>query len=336
MKDGQEKPLLFQVALVCIVVAALVALPIGAELVYRGLNGIEIFPDPEIRPNGLFERYVYSLFRRSDNDVLFYEPNPNAEFSKYKINSSGFRGREYSIEKPANTFRIVILGDSIVWGHELAESETIAGQLERSLNEMGKAMQFEVLNFGVSGYSTQQEVELFVESAQKFDPDFVIVGFCLNDFEESSVEAGPFRKITQGMTSKSYLLEAVNREFYHFARRYLEFSPRPSFVLKIVDIRKEFERLQNHVGSRILLLIFPTLAGFENYSLAHLHADVKNSVDGLNFDTIDLFEAFLPYAPEELKVSPKDLTHPNAFANSIVTEQIILYLRRVFEERRIL
>jgi hypothetical protein len=105
--------------------------------------------------------------------------------------------------------------------------------------------------------------------------------------------------------------------------------------LETVDIRREFERLQDHVDSRILLLIFPSLVNFESYPLRHLHAEATSSVDGLDFDTIDLFDSFAPYDPEDLKVAPKDLTHPNAFANDIVTERITTYLERELEELNI-
>jgi hypothetical protein len=322
---------LFRTILACLVAGTVVGVFFGAEMLYRGLNGIELFPEPEIRPANLFEQYAYSMFRRSSNDVLFYEPNPNARFHKYAVNSHGFRGREVSLEKPEDTFRIVFLGDSIVWGHQLDESETLAGQLESKLNLMSTTKKFEVLNFGVSGYSTQQEVELFVERAQRFEPDFVIVGFCLNDFEESSAEARPFERITLDMQSKSYLLENLNRRVYHLARRYFDIGLMPDFVLKTVDVRREFERLQRHVDSRILVVVFPALTDFKNYPLPHLHADVASSLRGLDVDMIDLLDVFSSYDPAELKVAEDDTTHPNRFANGMVTEQISTYLKRELE-----
>jgi len=49
--------------------------------------------------------------------------------------SLGFRDSERTLAKPANTTRIVMLGDSIVFGWGCPQNETMAARLEKSLNE---------------------------------------------------------------------------------------------------------------------------------------------------------------------------------------------------------
>ena len=39
----------------------------------------------------------------------------------------------------------------------------------------------EVLNFGVSGYNTQQEVETLREKGLRYSPDLVVLAVCVND-----------------------------------------------------------------------------------------------------------------------------------------------------------
>ena len=133
------------------------------------------------------------------------------------------------------------------------------------------------------------------------------------------------------MQSKSYLLAKLNRRIYHFARRNFGVNLKPRFVLKTVDVRREFERLQEHVQSRILLLIFPVLIDFKDYPYSHLHDDVEISVRGLDIDTIDLLDVFEPYDLEDLKIAVHDRTHPNRFANGLVIEQIATYLKLELE-----
>ena len=81
-----------------------------------------------------------------------------------------------------------------------------------------------------------------------------------------------------------------------------------------------------YVDQRVLLLIFPQLTDFGDYSLDHLHADASESVRGLEVDVVDLLDTFRRFDPEELKVSSKDVTHPNAFANGLVVDEIAEYL----------
>ena len=98
-------------------------------------------------------------------------------------NSCGMRDREYSIAKPQGTYRIAMLGDSFTFGWGVQSEDSFAKVLERNLNSRSKAGQnFEVMNFGVPGYSTFQEVAKFKETGAIFDPDAIIVFFIENDF----------------------------------------------------------------------------------------------------------------------------------------------------------
>lgn len=98
----------------------------------------------------------------------------------YKINSDGFRDEEYSVTKPNNTFRIVVLGDSYTFGLGMQLNETLPKQLEIKLNEDTK-MNYEVLNFGVPSFNTKEEVEMLKGIGLKYQPDSVIVAFMDND-----------------------------------------------------------------------------------------------------------------------------------------------------------
>jgi len=63
-----------------------------------------------------------------------------------KINSDGFRGREYSVDKPSNTFRVIVLGDSFTFGQGFNLEDTFCYRLEKLLNENHPEKNFEVLN----------------------------------------------------------------------------------------------------------------------------------------------------------------------------------------------
>lgn len=96
-------------------------------------------------------------------------------------NSLGFRGREFAAEKPAGTFRVLMLGDSITFGNSVSWDETFSHQLEEQLNASATGMRFEVLNTGVSGYNTRQELATLREIGLGLAPDIIVLNVCLND-----------------------------------------------------------------------------------------------------------------------------------------------------------
>lgn len=97
------------------------------------------------------------------------------------INSLGFRGPDVSRAKPAGVFRILMLGDSITYGNSVQWDQTFSWRLEEQLNRRDTGLRFEVLNLGVSGYNTRQELAALRELGLQLDPDLIVLNVCLND-----------------------------------------------------------------------------------------------------------------------------------------------------------
>ena len=66
----------------------------------------------------------------------------------YRTNSHGIREPEIAPKRPGER-RIMLLGDSFVWGDGLNEQDTVARQLQRRLDAVRPG--FRVVNAGVSG-----------------------------------------------------------------------------------------------------------------------------------------------------------------------------------------
>lgn len=108
------------------------------------------------------------------------------------INNLGFRDpRDYSLEKRANTFRILVLGDSVTFGHGSVYAHTYPYLLEQKLKMWRPDIDWQVWNLAVPGYNTSQELEHLKEVGPRFAPDLVIVGFFENDLVDNHEPRAP-------------------------------------------------------------------------------------------------------------------------------------------------
>jgi len=96
-----------------------------------------------------------------------------------EISSQGVRDDEVPIPKPDGTLRILVLGDSVAYGRAVAKNKTFPNRLEGLLRERFRSV--EVINAGVSGYTAYNELQYYLTKGREFEPDIVIVAFCMND-----------------------------------------------------------------------------------------------------------------------------------------------------------
>ncbi|MFN7953020.1 MAG: SGNH/GDSL hydrolase family protein [bacterium] len=104
-----------------------------------------------------------------DPEILL-RPRPSAEA---EVNSLGLRGPE---PRENALRRVLVLGDSVTFGHDLSARASIPGHLAA---ELGPS--WEVLNAGVLGYQTWQERRYLERLDPILRPDVVVVVYCVND-----------------------------------------------------------------------------------------------------------------------------------------------------------
>lgn len=123
-----------------------------------------------------------------------YELRPGAEGrlsetgdALYRINEDGFRDARHARPKPDGVFRVVVMGDSISFGYGVEETEAYPQVLEALLAERVSEPAIEIVNLGVGGYNAYNEAALLEGVGVGYEPDLVLVQFCINDLNDPTV-----------------------------------------------------------------------------------------------------------------------------------------------------
>lgn len=137
-----------------------------------------LYPDPS-------PKLVNQALQTNDTYGIAFTPNTagwntslRGEYSTYiTINSKGLRGEEHEYQKDADVFRILVLGDSFTAGLQVNDDELFTSLLEERLNEIPLDKSIEVINAGVVGYGTTNELTYFIDEGYKYQPDIVLLMF---------------------------------------------------------------------------------------------------------------------------------------------------------------
>ena len=99
-----------------------------------------------------------------------------------RINSHGFRGEDYQIEKPPGVTRIVTLGASSTFGYHDRDDQTYPRYLSDNLaRTCDGRTNFEVINLGVPHLTSTETVALFRAEGAPLRPDVVTFYEGIND-----------------------------------------------------------------------------------------------------------------------------------------------------------
>ena len=123
--------------------------------------------------------FIPFTLRESYTDAAPSQEYPGEKVA-YNINSLGLRGEEVSLEKPAGTQRILVLGDSYTFGVFVEDQETYSAILQQFYQEEGR--EIEVLNAGyASGWEPDEQYAWLVNRGLQFEPDLIIYGFYIGN-----------------------------------------------------------------------------------------------------------------------------------------------------------
>lgn len=292
-------------------------------------------------------KYPFYTNKPSTNIIFCYDGSYRDYFKRSsevccRINSSGFRGDEFIIEKPVDTIRLCFFGDSFTFGEGVRFEDTYPEVTVRILESKfrNSKLNFQSYNFGVGGYNTVQEVNLIKTYGLVCKPDMVIIGYALNDPEEPLFI---YDKDSNQIFRRKVEMEYYQKEIFdllksHKYLRVIEIIRRfwkiRSVNKRIINYYKSLYREDFHGWSMVkdafielgkicnendipwYCLCFPVLINLKNYPFLDIHNEVRKMVENAGGRWIDLLPELKMYREKELYVHPLD-QHPNEIVHRI-------------------
>jgi len=327
---------------------ALLALEVGLRIQHGVAGTYELGEEARFaRENG--------VWKASLDPGLIYVHRPDAPYRGRPLtNEHGIiRDGAVSPRKPPGMFRVAVLGDSIGAGLPLRDGDRFPAALERLLarsNPSG-APRAQALNFCVDGYDTVQEARLLETRVRRFEPDALVVQYCMNDPGTSIVPFSWFREPEEPLSHAfaflrdgvlSVLGAASGDEFVpvegpdraarsHWQRMY---APEGAGWRKVLNGFDRIAAWSRQSEVPVFLVVFPLLLPDdpEGASTAGFREQVTSAGEERGFRVVPLQRWFENAGVASVLSASYDIYHPNARGQGMAAEA--LHLRMLTEMRR--
>jgi lysophospholipase L1-like esterase len=275
-------------------------------------------------------------------------------------NKYGFRERDFETPKPADIYRVMVLGDSLTWGAGLAVEERYTAIAEGLLSEAFPKKRFELLNFGIPGGPTTEERDILRELKLEVAPDLIVVGFCLNDPQPKRMDYSIEReKLTNSKLGQTvdrvshflldiglpYTAKLSNDAFYGLAQR-LGIIPSANSALaraydplsnewqSFVQALKDMKKMSDELNLPSPIFAILSHAGRSNILWSQWLQQVEKTAADIGFVSYNHeFEIADRLGGESLTINRLD-GHPSAAVNRIYGEKLYQVISEQLERQK--
>ena len=261
-----------------------------------------------------------------------------------RTNSFGCRDREFSVATRAGKTRVLLTGDSFVYGDGTPQEAVLSAQLGRGLGSS-----FEIFGCGQLSYNTLDAYMFYKLRLKRLKPAVVVHihvlnytecrQFCPEDSLPESIERLRSDRIpiprflTTWLYAAKFISRRIamreNRRFNleSMLFRYTNESPgwrqSTQYLLKFADLVEKN-------GGRFHVALFPIMADFEKHPFEKAHEAMMRFCEANGLSCVDLLPAFREYGKSglDMHVHMAD-SHPNGEAHGVAARR----LRRMLADR---
>ncbi len=264
--------------------------------------------------------------KKSDLPAVVYEFKPGIDsyfkLAGFKTNSQGLRDKEYSLEKTANTFRVAVIGGSFTVPAGVEIDQAFHSILENRLNQEFPDLNYEFINFAVSGYRINNKIATLKQKALEYKPDLILFVLDGSQFtEDDEKEFKPKSEKNHFFQSFTYKLISKIKLFKN-DKKHQEFLDDHLTGLNDFDLAlQDLNQIGKNYNVPICIVVLD-----HDYSHYELSGEIKKLVEKNNLYYSNTIPAFKDTDLRDLTIYKIDI-HPNAEANRIFTDAIYNDLR---------
>jgi hypothetical protein len=231
-------------------------------------------------------------------------------------NAWGFRGNLPDIARTPKKTRVLLIGDSYVYGSGVKDAGRLDAALQEILMRRDPSRQWEVSNFALPGLNFYSYIRIAEAVVPKFRPDFIVIGFLkCNDLEEmdtlGDIEAygKPLYRAALSMGIQQHL-EMIERDRYACWRtKNNDVAPSDSITAKFDESLSRLLRIQKRFNFR--LLVFSYFGPTPLFDRAQRDGELR---------VLSPLDPLWQFSNERLSI-PQD-GHPTAAGNKIFSQQL--------------
>ena len=268
---------------------------------------------------------------------IYYELRPNYDGwfkgSRFETNAEGLRDQNYTLDKPADTFRVAVLGSSWTMGSGVEQEEIWHSVLENTLNSDEGPLRYEFINFAVDQYGLGEIVATLENKVPAYQPDLVVIA--LTYYTPTVLWLDP---------SAKYVEQPRRNPFFNF------------YVLRVIDMRlnlgmfedsdtrresfvghttfrQQIERAVSHIetfsaetnipAAVVKLAYTRGWGGNTAETDTSLISSLSNSIVYFNIEEAVISHG---YKGKQLRISNWD-SHPNPLAHQLIADAVLAGLK---------
>lgn len=251
-------------------------------------------------------------------------------------NSHGWRDGEHPLRKPPGVCRALLLGDSFAFGLFVDDGERMSDLLAKGLDRL------EVINMGITGFGTDQELRALETAGFDYSPDILILlAFPENDLDDVRLERscswpkphydlvnGELRLVKPAPTwdlrlrSMSYCAEFIFRTFWSREddhRMATGWESRDPIPLYSAIVRRMADECREHDIRTLAVIAYPP----ERLATGPTEAErrAREALEEAGFETCDTLDVFREHAEAGESLYASDNVHWNAQGNLVAAEE---------------